>query len=71
MSGSFAHHWPGQKTAYVAPQGIRERMENAAPTKDIDMAQPPPNMDAETHDELRDQSRLSGVRGLPLTERGT
>lgn len=53
----FAYHPPGG-AAYDT---------NIDPT----MTRPPPNANAETHDELRDQSRLSGARGLPnLKERG-
>lgn len=70
MSGSFAYHPPIQPEAYVAPQGIRNRMATGG-TDDTYMNKIPDNMDAGTHDVVSDMRRLSGARGLPnLKERG-
>jgi hypothetical protein len=51
MSGSFAYHAPSQPTAYQPP--------DADPT----MERKPDNMDAETHDVVRDYGKLGGLRG--------
>lgn len=70
MSGSFAYHAPTQPEAYVAPQGIRDRMATGG-TDDAFMNKAPDNMDAGTHDVVSNMSRLSGARGVPnLKERG-
>lgn len=71
MSGSFAYHSPTEPQAYVAPQGIRNRFAGSTYQTDPDMTSRPPNMDAETHDVVSDQSRLGGARALNLTDRGT
>ena len=52
--------------AYHTPTGAAYTPPDADPT----MEGQPPNQDAETHDVVRDQSRLGGVRALNLPDRG-
>lgn len=43
--------------------GYARSTSNAAPDEDPELEKTPPNMDAQTHDVVSNQSRLLGARG--------